>query len=317
MNKRFITICLSALMMMGSISGCKKIEKGFISDYMYYSPNPIIATQGGVFNSKAIELDGTTGPVTVKLLAVRNADTGQPAPDMIKEFNIKQFLGEITSDDSTIALVNKKIVVKPALPLEVNAIGGRISLSQATAFVSTGNYVIDVQVSNVRGTREILNACKIQLLPKTNYALDPDPFYTTSDVNAETGFSDLSPLPITITYDNKGPNKIRFEYVDKNGVAFNPSAGEVITRGDRGNFSQMNPYYPLVRTTSALEWDFIDFPNGFPIKLGSNGTGNYYRIPGRFTVENKNVNPVFFGFKALSPGTFTVRVQIPTITRKP
>jgi len=317
MKKIFIISSLSVLALVGILLGCKKVSKGFISDYMYYAPNPLIATQGNVVNSKAIELDGTTGPVKVKLLAVRNMDTGQPAPDMLKEFTIKQFLGQITSADSTVALVNKKIVLKPALPLEISEIGGRISLSQATANVATGNYVIDVQVSNIKGTRDILNACRIQLLPKAHYSLDAGPFFTTSDPDTETGFSGQSPLPVTITYDSKGPNKIRFVFLDKNGTAFDPSAGQIVTRGDRGNFSQMNPYFSVVRTTTALEWEFIDLPNGFPIKDGNNGTGNYYRIPARFTVENRNANPVFFGFKALSAGTFTVTIQIPAITKKP
>ncbi|WP_443938723.1 hypothetical protein [Pedobacter sp. MW01-1-1] len=317
MKKIFVLSSLSVLAFVGILVGCKKIDKGFISDYMYYSPNPLIATQGNVVNSKAIELDGTTGPVKVKLLAVRNMDTGQPAPDMLKEFTIKQFLGQITSADSTVELVNKKIVLKPALPLEVSEIGGRISLSQATANVATGNYVIDVQVTNIKGSREILNACKIQLLPKAHYALDAGPFFTTSDATAETGFSAQSPLPVTITYENNGVNKIRFVFLDKNGTAFNPLDGQIVTRGDRGNFAQMNPYFPLVRTSTAMEWEFIDLPNGFPIKDGANGTGNYYRIPARFTVENRNVNPVFFGFKALSAGTYTVTIKIPNITKKP
>ena len=317
MKKILLISSISVLALIGILFGCKKVEKGFISDYMYYSPNPLIATQGNVTNSNALELDGTTGPVKVKLLAIRNADTGQPAPEMTKEFTIKQFLGQITSADSTVALVNKKIVLKPALPLEISEIGGRISLSQATAFVSTGNYVIDVEVSNIKGTRQILNACRIQLLPKAYFALDDGPFVTTSDPDAETGFSDRVNLPVTVTYDNKGPNKIRFVFLDKNGAAFDPSAGQVITRGDRGNFSQMNPYFPVVRTTTALEWEFIDLPNGFPIKDGNNGTGNYYRIPARFTVENRNANPVFFGFKALSAGSYTVTIKIPTITKKP
>ena len=143
------------------------------------------------------------------------------------------------------------------------------------------------------------------------------PFYTTSDVGSETGFSGQTYLPLTISYDPDGPNKIIFKFLDKNGVAFNPALNQVITRGDRGNFAQMNPYFPVVKTSTALEWGFIELPNGFPIKLGNNGTGNYYRIPGSFTVENKNVNPVFFDFKVYSPGTFTLTVQIPTITKKP
>lgn len=317
MKRKIIISFLPILALICFLLSCKKVSKGFISDYMFYSPNPLIATQGNVVNSKSLELDGTTGPVDVMLLAVRNSDTGEPAPDMLKEFTIKQFLSQITKEDSTVELVNKKIVLKPALPLEVSKIGGRISLSQATTNVATGNYTIDVRVSNVKGTRDILNACKIQLMPKANFALDAGPFFTTSDPTSETGFTAFAPLPVTITYDSKGPNKIRFVFLDKNGLAFDPSANQVVTRGDRGNFSQMNPYFPVVKTTNALEWEFIDLPNGFPIKEGNNGTGNYYRIPAKFTVENRNANPVFFGFKALSAGSFTVTVQIPAITKKP
>ena len=317
MKRKIIISFLPILAAICLLFNCKKVEKGFISDYMFYSPNPLIATQGNVVNSKSLELDGTTGPVDVMLLAVRNSDTGEPATDMLKEFTIKQFLGQITKEDSTVELVNKKIVLKPALPLEVSKIGGRISLSQATANVATGNYVIDIRVTNVKGTRDILNACKIQLMPKANFTLDAGPFFTTSDPNSETGFGGRGPLPVTITYDYKGSNKIRFIFLDKNGVAFDPSAGQVVTRGDRGNFSQMNPYFPVVKTTTALEWEFIDLPNGFPIKDGNNGTGNYYRIPAKFTVENRNANPVFFGFKALSAGSYTVTIKIPAITKKP
>lgn len=302
---------------MAILYGCAKVEGGFISDYMYYSPNPLIATQGNVTTSKPIELDGSSGPVTVKLLAVRNSATGKDAPEFLKEYLIKQFNAQITVADSTVALVNKKIVNKPSVPLTVGEIGGRIALSQATSYLPVGDYVIDVQVSNNKGTRTLLNACRIKLLPKAHYVISSSPFYTTSDVGSETGFSASNFLPITVTHNITGPNKIIFKFLDKNGAVFNAAAGEIVTRGDRGNMSQMNPYFPVVRTATGLEWEFLELPNGFPIKDGNNGTGNYYRIPGQFTLENKNANPVFFDFKVFSAGTYTVTVQIPAITRKP
>lgn len=318
MRKKHIALCaylcaVTALL----VYGCKKIEKGFISDYMYYTPNPLIATQGNVTTSNSLELDGTTGPVHVKLLAVRNLTTEKNAPELLKEYVIKQFNGQITAADSTIELVNKKIILKPAVALSVGEIGGRIALSQATANIDTGRYTIDVEVSNVNGIRTINNACTIQITSKANYAISSSPFYTTSDLGAETGFSSSAFLPITVDYDKSGPNKIIFRFADKNGTFFNPAQGQVITRGDRGNFAQMNPYYPTVKTATGLEWGFIELPNGFPIKEGNNGTGNYYRIPGNFVVENRNVNPVFFDFKVFAPGTFTVTVRIPTVTKKP
>ena len=300
---------------MAVLYGCAKVEKGFISDYMYYSP--LTATQGNVTTSKSLELDGSSSPVTIKLLAVRNLTTGKDAPELLKEYIIKQFNAQITVADSTVALVNKKIIDKPSVPLTVSEIGGRIALSQATSYIPTGDYVIDVQATNVKGTRILLNACKIKLLPKSHYAISTSPFYTTSNVGSETGFTATNFLPITVTHNAIGPNKIIFKFLDKNGAVFNAAAGEIVTRGDRGNMSQMNPYFPVVRTTTGLEWEFLELPNGFPIKDGNNGTGNYYRIPGQFTVENRNANPVFFDFKVFSAGTYTVTAQIPAITRKP
>lgn len=317
MKKNYISIVITTIAFAAMLYGCEKTEKGFISDFMYYSPNPLIATQGNVTTSKSIELDGSTGPVNAKLLAVRNKVTGKDAPEMLTAYIISQFSGQITTADSTVELVNKKIVKKPSIPLTVGEIGGRIALSQATADVPIGTYEIDVEVTNIKGTRILKNACTIELLPKKHFATPGAPFYTTSDVGAETGFSAQSVLPLTITHDINGPNKIIFQFLDKNGLTFNPALGQVITRGDRGNFAQMNPYYPVVKTSNSLEWEFIELPNGFPIKDGNNGTGNYYRIPGSATVENRNVNPVFFDFKVFSKGTYTLKVQIPTVTKKP
>lgn len=317
MRKKYIKTFMIILSLAVAFYGCKKIDKGFISDFMYYTPNPLIATQGNVTTSKSIELDGSTGPVHAKLLAVRNKATGAAVPEMLKEYTIRQFTGQITAADSTVDLVNKKIVMKPSVPLTIGEIGGRIALSQATVNVPIGIYEIDVEVSNEKGTRILTNACTIELQEKKHFITPGAPFYTTSDIGAETGFSAQSFLPLTISYDPSGPNKIIFNFLDKNGVAFNPAQNQVITRGDRGNFAQMNPYFPVVKTATSLEWGFIELPNGFPIKDGNNGTGNYYRIPGNATVENRNVNPVFFDFKVFSPGTYIVKIQIPTITKKP
>ena len=73
MKRNYIYSCLSIVAFMAVLYGCKKIDKGFISDYMYYSP--LTATQGNVTASKSLELDGSSSPVTVKLLSVRNSAT--------------------------------------------------------------------------------------------------------------------------------------------------------------------------------------------------------------------------------------------------
>lgn len=318
--KKFLKFLLLAFIAVATLFiACNKVDKGFISDNLYYSPRVIIATQGNLVRSESLSLDGSTGPLSVKLLAVKDALTGQNVTaDFLKEYKITQFNAAVLPTDTTIQSIKNKISVLPQKTLYVNEIGGQITITQASLYLPLGSFQVDVEASNVKGTKTLTNACGIRILPKKNFTVDSlGAFFTTSDVGSETGFTSAVFLPIKVTYDPFGPNKIRFIYQDKNGVPFDPSAGQVITRGSRGHFSQMNPYYPLVRTSTSLEWEFLELPNGFPMRLGNNGELIYYRIPGEFTVENRNVNPVFGSFKVFSPGTFTVTVKIPTITKKP
>lgn len=314
MKKNFIYLSYLGFLLTLVICGCKKPEVGYISNNLNYSPQLLIVPQGLTMYSNSINSDQSTQPLMVKLLAIRNKLTGKPAPELLQPDTISTFSGEITDADSTLALLNAKITKSLKPPFHVNPIGGRLEFSTATVNVDSGLYTIDVEVSNQRGTKTLLNACDIQLVAKINSSIGTT-FSSYSDVGAETNFITL-PNPEATIERTAGPDKIIIKVVDKNGKPFNPSAGEVINRGDRGNFAQMNPYYPMVKTAIGMEWGFPVLPNGFPIKLGANGTLSYYRIPGTFNTLNKNVNLAFDAFKVYSPGTYTLTITLPTITKK-
>lgn len=294
------------------IYSCKP-EEGYISDYMYYRPKVLVALQGVTTASTSIELDGGTGPASVKLLEVRNKRTGKPAPEFTQEYEVPQYLSEVTHADSTLELLFKKIALKPTPALSVNEIGGRIGLSPATANVDTGMYTLDVQVSNLKGTRILRNAIDIHLVPMESYRFQGAPFASHSNLGSEDGFINAE-TSVNVRRVPSGEDKIILKFADRNGNVFNPKNGEVVHRGDRGNLAKMNPYYPEERTDTALVYKFPKkFP--FPFLTSTNGFLSYYRVPGRFVDINRNAN-VAFEFYINAPGTYILTVNLPFVGRK-
>lgn len=292
---------------------CCKPEEGYISDYMYYRPKVLVAMQGVTTASTSIELDGGTGPASVKLLEIRNKLTGKPAPEFTKEYDVPQYLSQVTREDSTLELLFKKIALKPTPALSVNEVGGRVGLSPATANLDTGMYTLDVQVSNLKGTRIIRNAIDIHLVPMVSYSFNGAPFASHSNLGTEDGFI-TAETGVNVTRVPNGEDKIIIKFVDRTGKPFNPAAGEVVHRGDRGNLAKMNPYYPEEKTDTALVYRYPKkFP--FPFLSSTNGFLSYYRVPGRFVDLNRNAN-VAFEFYINGPGTYILTVNLPFVNRK-
>lgn len=294
---------------------CQKVEEGFFSDKIFYRANPFVATQAGVTYSRPLEVDGSTQPIKVKLLSIRNKATGKPADDLLKEREVQVFAGELTAADSTLALLQSKITKKMVKPFNVNEIGGRLEVSQASEFVDIGTYVIDIEVSNMKGSKVINDACEIQLGPKKHYELIGSNA-TTSDAPPlpEGGFVQVpGGAPVTFERVPNGPDKIIIMFIDMNGKPFNPKAGQVIIRGDRPHFAPMDPFYPEEKTDTALVFQYPITP--FPFIRGAyNDFNNYYRIPASANSLGKHINPTF-QFRVYSRGTWIIRVKMLTAAK--
>ena len=72
-----LLICCVATIVL--LTGCKKTPVGYISDNMYYSLNPFTVSQGITTVSNGLVADGSTAPISVKLLSVRDLATGKDA----------------------------------------------------------------------------------------------------------------------------------------------------------------------------------------------------------------------------------------------
>lgn len=262
MHLRYLVLILAACTILFC---CQKTEEGFLSDKLAYRPNPFIAAQGVVSVSKSLDGDGSTMPLHVKLLEIRNLKSGAPLDsEQLKSREVLGYLGAISQEDSTLELLNKKISKTMVRPFEINSIGGRIELSAASAVLDTGSYTIDIEVSNIRGSKVLKDACTINLRPKTYYEIRSTAL-TTSTANAETDFQAIpGGLGATVERIPDGVNKIIVRFLDMNGVPFNPAQGDVIKRGDRPNLATYDPYYPQENTDTALVFQYPAAPQ-FPV----------------------------------------------------
>jgi hypothetical protein len=275
-------------------NSCKKPEEGFLSDNIFYRANPFVAEQGIVAYSAALQTDGSTKPLQVKLLDIRNKSTGQSVlDDMTQEREVATFGAQILYTDTTLAQLKGKAATSMKRPLYVNPIGGRIELTTASRFIAAGNYVIDLEVENVKAKRIITNACDIQLKPAANpYTITYRRIQTSppgNDANQTFITDNESGYPITVTYTSgTAANRVIFKWVDKNNKPFNPKTQMTRMWPNYPVFKDWSPYYPEVLTDSTMEYQFPQTGLSYPLYtqlpvVGSVGGDwqngvSYYRV---------------------------------------
>ena len=106
--------------------------------------------------------------------------------------------------------------------------------------------------------------------------------------------------------------------VDKNGVPFNPKAGEVIARGDRPIFENYAKFNPVIITDTAMICDFEVAP--FPLaKYVTPATDwghlMYYRIPSTYVAIDGRTTGMYsanprWDFQLKLEGTYIVEIKL-------
>ena len=274
---------------------CTKVAEGFLSDRLFYRANPFGAVKGRVSTSVPLETDGSTQPLTVKLLAIRNS-AGQPADLLQQEFEIAVYKAEMRSIDTTLAALEERLGTAMSKPFNVNPVGGRLEVTPASVYADTGTYEFDLEVSNVKGKKVLNQVGKLRLTDPVPFQITRR-FANTSVPGQEATFVTNSAFDVTVQRV-PGPNKIIVKFVDKNGVIFNPLAGEVVSRVSiptnlRFQFRQFAPYYAEEKTDTALVFEYPEKVPTFPLYTLNNAYTASYRIPSAFNDLNLNINPEF------------------------
>jgi len=316
---------LGAAVLLGLlITGCKKIEEGFLSDGLYIPDTPIKVQRGNAFQkTSAILADGTTQPMTVTLLDIRRVDTKKHADEFFKEYPVYVYTAAVDpATDTTIELVNKKRELKKLQPFVFLASGQFVFNGATDSLPLDVTYEYDIQVSNVAGTKVYKNIGTLTTMDPplvtemtTGCNFFPDDGSATVPMGAAT---------MTVTRVSESGASVILKITDKDGKPFNPKKGEIIKRGDRPIFENYARFHPIEYTDTAMICNFEIAP--FPLSRYSSGGTNwnylmYYRVPSSFLSIDKNlsskvgsVNPLF-AFRLMKAGVYVVELRLPKTVR--
>ncbi len=298
--------------------------EGFLGNKFFYLSNPFTGIKGRVVTSDPLQADGSTNPITVKLLSIRNL-AGKEADELNKTYEIPIYKGEVTPQDSTPQLLALKLGTGMYKPFNVNSLGGRLELTPATALLDTGTYIFDIEVSNMRGSVKVNNVAKVRIIPSVPSQLIRQ-FANTSMPNQELVFTNQGTFTTTLER-RAGPNQIIIRFLDKDGIAFNPKAGQVLPRigtvaAPRFVFKQFAPYFSEVVNDTAFIYQYPEKIPTFPLYMLNNAYLSSYRIPAAFNTLGQNINPEFAfrlfpsdGVAAVS-GTWVVTNRMPFAAKK-
>ncbi|MGY3053000.1 hypothetical protein ACVWYG_001197 [Pedobacter sp. UYEF25] len=291
--KKYIIYIATLTMTMGSFVSCTKIQDGFISPTIQYSPSLLVIKKGQTGASNGLVPDGSSLPLQVRWVHIYDA-TGKIVDDF---FNKTYKVGVWTKaydpkTDITFAAIAAKRTIADLQPIIVNPSSGVIEANSASFNIPTGSYTMDIEVKNQVGTQLLKNAMALQFVDAAAIELAPESGVFAAG-RAVAGTSkvtyffngDKNPfVSYSINRIGDAPNTFSLKFVDRNGVAFNPKTGEVIKRPAAG----LDPQPPFLQnlqdyapdtyqaTDDAIKIEYPLVP--FPIASLGNGFNMYYHI---------------------------------------
>jgi len=305
--KKIITASLLLLVICsGVFISCTKYGNGFLSPTVQYAVNQFTITRGRIATSYSLITDGSSVPMHVKWVHIYDA-TGKIVDSM---FSKKYVVPVWTAAYNPVTDTNyAKIIAKRSnaelTPIVVNESNGTIEANSGTIYLPIGTYTMDLEVSNAAGSQVLKNIMQINIVDGKTIELDPEQGAFSLSLliaNTASGAGALggnnagvmfnganNPFALyTITRFADTPNVFIYKVMDRNGVPFNPKAGEIAKRPNSG----LNPTPPFLQnlqdyapdtftasdTAMSLRYPLVPFP----IASLGNGFNMYYRIPAQF-----------------------------------
>lgn len=329
MNKMILKITLVSMVLAMGVMACKKVPDGFLSSYIRYEVTPIIVQQGRAFVSDALNPDGSAKPMTVKLIAVYNAETGENVTEIFeKKYTIPVWTGFYDpKKDTTLEMINAKRKDSLVYPISINEFSGQLEANYATTNLPIGLYDFDLEVKNSAGSKLYPKIGQFHL-KEAAFFENPDPRTTVAmKVGAESTTKALPGGRIEVKHINSDVNKIIVRIVDQNGVAFNPKKGEIGRRPTPGTgigWLQTMQDYALSYEEYDDRMEFVYGVNPFPLSSLGNGYNYYYRIPTQYVKFDESLGlpdseyscNARFSLRVYLPGTYEVTVIVDGVTKK-
>lgn len=307
------------------VCACKKPEVGYLSDHIFYLVNPLRVEQGKTTYTSPIVGNGSTNPLSVKLLKVKDEEGNDITENFTEPRMIYTFVDQITNEDNTLEKLGSKIKDSLVTAFQVNPIGGRLEFSPATSYLPTGKFNIDVEVSNSKGIVQLLDACEIELIPlETTHDVA---YKRLNNADGSIYYTEDSQVYVEVTHESGTEGSwCIYKFVDKNGEIFSPAGGDVVRRSTTyPYFTDWNPYYPLTVTDTELVHQMPDYGITFPyfsvLYVGGSrwedeNMRNDFRIPAGKLNETSSDLFGLISFKFYTSGTYTITTHLRAFTKK-
>jgi len=290
-NKRSLFCLLAAV----SLYSCTKIQPGYIAPHMLYLTSTFTIEQGVVSSSYGLNTNGSSFPYRVKWTHIYDSSGNIVDAIFTKTYptGVWTSVYNPATDTSFAAIIAKRTTVNlPAITLDSTS--GIFTSTPASLFIPLGIYSVDIQVTNAEGTVNLPKAMNfnvqagqpLQTSPQEGaYAIGR--LIANAATNTYMFNGNNNPFVVeTITRYADTPNIFILKIVDKNGVIFNASKGEVGKRPNTG----LNPDPPYLQNLQDYAPDTYSRPDSgtqnllyplvpFPLASLGNGYNMYYSIP--------------------------------------
>lgn len=305
-----------ALIALAAMTGCKKVTNGYLSDQIRYVDNPIRIGRGLIQQTNAVSNDGSSAPVTYKLLEIRDAATHKHADALDQKYDHYEWTSLFDAEtDTSIDLLNqkRKLVNSPVYGFDEHT--GAFTFYGTSVNIPLGTYEFDISASNENGSKVFKNIATFTLVDTPAYHVGDGGaawFQDGSDANGDIGVPQVTIERVA----NEG-TLVNLKIVGSDGKPFNPAKGEIIRRGDRSDFQTYAQFHPLVYTDSTMTCNFETTP--FPLQQSIYGYLIYYRIPSQFVTFDAGYTPTTahiysanprFQFNIYQEGTYNVTVKM-------
>ncbi|MCG8311375.1 MAG: DUF5007 domain-containing protein [Cytophagales bacterium] len=156
---------LYLILIIAVLTSCEPPEVGYISDHIRALEDTVFVPRGVFKTSAAPAAEGSTYPLKWEVTAVTDGD-GNPSNDLFDEYEILIWKKGFNSDtDTTLALAEAKLELSEQPTLLINEVSGEMAFTQASKYVSNDIYKVSVNVSNVRGDRQLDDFVVVKLQP--------------------------------------------------------------------------------------------------------------------------------------------------------
>jgi hypothetical protein len=291
-----------------AVSGCEKVEKGFLSDGLRYKSPDLLVDRGVTKRYDGILFDGSTPPVTFELKEIRPVGGGKLSAEFntkTKVWLFKQNQKFVAATDTTLALLR--------------ANNGSFLFTKASINLPLGRYEFDVEANNLNGKRFFKNIGQLVIqdhFSDITYAADCSGYDSVT-----AAFSSAKVVGMTVKRLNTTGTKVILKMTDKNGKIFNPKAGQIIGRGDRPILESYSRFNKVEITDTAMICDYAIAPFPLAYVAGYGSYLMYYRIPAQFIkMDDAPAAKVWaanprFGFQVLVEGTYEVEIKLTNVEK--